>query len=143
MPPLPAGIICMKGQKGPGRRTVQPQAQVRGEWIMTTVAMIITALLAVFALKTYWWQMKIKWNGTETDAVVSLIEEETLRPISGNDFTRYRCHSYYASFLKEDGLETDAKLINPVRNLTVGSRIRIRYLPGRDNLAVLTKITEE
>ena len=48
-------------------------------------------------------------------------------------FFRY----YYVRFLREDGLETEARIMNPKKRLCVGSAVRICYLPEKNNLAFL------
>lgn len=101
---------------------------------MTIVALIIVLFFARLVLRTYWWQYDAMQNGTETDAFVSWIEETTMWGYGGD----YVWHSYYVRFWNEDGLETEARLINPKKQLAAGSKVRIRYLARRDKVAVLT-----
>ena len=105
---------------------------------MSTIAVALVLLFAWYVLRTYWWQYHAGHSGTEADAVVCSIEEE-VRSAGGEQYT---WHYYYVRFTKEDGLETEARLLNPKKRLVTGSRVRIRYLPARDNVAVLTEIIE-
>ena len=107
---------------------------------MTIVAIFIVLLLAAFFLKTYWWQIETKWFGTEAEACVSRTEEQLQSMATRQDYTRRVYHCCYVRFLKEDGLEAEAKLVNPIPQLGKGTRVRIKYLPGKDNLALLTGI---
>ena len=106
---------------------------------MTIIALILIALFAAFVLKTDWWQMKTRWLGTETDARVSWIERDK-RTADGAEYPR---RFYYVRFLRENGLETEAKLYGTGVELAVGTKVRIRYLPERDNRAVLVRVPGE
>ena len=105
---------------------------------MTNIAMALILLFAYYVGRTYWWQYRAKQTGTETDAVVSWIE----RSVRGHQTGTYVYYYYYVRYRREDGLETEARLWNPKKELAPGSRIRIRYLPTRDNYAVLTEVVE-
>ena len=50
---------------------------------------------------------------------------------------------YYVRFQKNDGLETEARLLNPNKKLTLGSHVRIRYLPWHEGVATLMEIKDE
>ena len=105
---------------------------------MTYIAVFLVLLFAYYVLRTYIWQFKATRAETETDAVVSWIEK-SVRSAHGESFTY--CY-YYARYRKENGLEAEAVLWNPKRELMKGSRIKIRYLPQKDQYAVLTEILE-
>ena len=45
-------------------------------------------------------------------------------------------------FQKEDGSVTEARLLNPNKRLQMGSRVRIRYNPGHENVATLMEIED-
>ena len=106
--------------------------------MMTYIAAALILFFAYYILRTYWWEYKAKQTGTETDAVVSWIEKS----IRGYQYGTYTYYYYYVRYYREDGLETEARLWNPKKELVTGSRVRIRYLPTMDNYAVLTKITK-
>lgn len=105
---------------------------------MTIVAILIVAIFAERVLRTYRWQFQAKRDGTETDASVSWIEKSR-GSYRGEEYIWYY---YYVRFLRADGTETEARLLNPKKSLVRGSRVRIRYLPERDSCAVLTKILQ-
>ena len=46
---------------------------------------------------------------------------------------------YDVSFRTPDGLQNEARLLNPKGFLEVGSRLRIRYLPEKDCFAVMAE----
>ena len=106
---------------------------------MDIVATLMILGFAVYFFRAYTWRvLKAKWYGTETNAVVSRIEED-VRSTGG---IYYRCVNryYYAVFQADNGLENEARLLNPKGNLDVGSMIRIRYLPEAADRAVLTGV---
>ena len=104
----------------------------------SSLSLIIVLFFARLVLRTYWWQYDAMQNGTETDAFVSWIEETTMWGYGGD----YVWHSYYVRFWNEDGLETEARLLNPGKKLKKGSRVRIRYIPGHEEIAALMEITD-
>ena len=107
---------------------------------MDTVAIITILVFAGYFFMAYPWRiLKIKWYGTETNAILSRIEND-VRSTGG---IHYRCVNryYYAVFRTENGLENEARLMNPKGNLEVGSVLRIRYLPEAANRAVVTGVT--
>ena len=103
---------------------------------MTYIAIFLVLLFAWYVLRTYWWEYRAKQQGIEADAVVSWIEKSA-RGWRGETFVY--CY-YYVRYRREDGLETEARLWNPKKVLGTGSRVRIRYLPWKDNYAVMTEI---
>ena len=107
--------------------------------MMTTIALIFVALYLTPVFKSYIRQFNTQRYGTEADACVSYIDETVS---TGGYGHQYIWRSYYVRFLKEDGQVTEAKLINPKKNLHRGSKIRIRYIPDKTDCAVLTGITE-
>ena len=106
---------------------------------MEIVAIALVLLYAAPVIRSYWRQHQARLGGTETDAYVSWIEKNERTAYGGTVVWRY-C---YVRFLKENGQEAEARLFNPSKKLLAGSRVRIRYLPERDNYAVLTAVTEE
>lgn len=105
---------------------------------MTTVALIFVALYLTPVFKSYLRQFNTQRYGTETDAFVSYVDET----VTTERCQTYTWRSYYVRFQKEDGQVTEAKLINPKNKLHRGSKVRIRYIPGKTDCAVLTGITE-
>jgi len=109
---------------------------------MIYIAIMIAGLIAAYFLKRYNRQIKTNWHGTETDAVVSRIEKEEL-PHPNCSYPFWPCYATcYVRFRTEEGEETEAQLMNPKMPLNEGSRIRIKYLPEKDDLVILTEITD-
>lgn len=106
--------------------------------MMTYIAVALVLLFAYYVGRTYLWEYQAKQTGTETDAVVSWIE----RSVRGYQYGSFTYYYYYVRYRRADGLETEARLWNPKKELAPGTRIRIRYLPTRDNYAVLTEVVE-
>lgn len=106
---------------------------------MEKVAIGIVALFAVYVFRKYWWRIiAAKWYGTETEAFVSRIEENVVSSVStGTYCAPVRVFNYYVTFPATNGVENEAKLLNPKKGLTTGTRVRIRYLPEQTDCAVL------
>ena len=78
------------------------------------------------------------WYGTETEAFVSRIEETLVSSVSTGAYCApVRVFNYYVTFPAKNGVENEAKLLNPKKGLTTGTKVRIRYLPGQADCAVL------
>jgi len=107
---------------------------------MTYVAAAMVGIFAFFVIRTYVWQYNAKLNGVDAEAYVSLIEHE-VRHTHPNGM-KYPATYYYVRFQKDDGMETEARLLNPSKNLRMGSCVRIRYIPGHENVATLMEIKD-
>jgi hypothetical protein len=105
---------------------------------MTNIAIAIVGLFAFFVIRTYVWQYNAKLNGLDAEAYVSWIEKVVRR--AGGDMAEYPMTFYYVRFRRYDGLETEARLMNPNKKLKMGSRVRIRYVPGREEIATLMEM---
>ena len=111
------------------------------EWNwMTIVAIIMAGFLAVYLVRPYIWQFNARLNGMDAEAHVSWIEH-VVRHGYG-DGAEYPMAYYYVRFQKDDGSETEARLLNPNKKLTVGSIVRIRYLPWHEDIATLMEIKD-
>lgn len=75
--------------------------------------------------------------GIETDAVVCRIEKG--KQVASYSAEEYPRTFYFVVFQRQDGLPTEARLLNPGGPLNVGSRIRIKYLEEKNDCAVLTE----
>ena len=108
---------------------------------MTVVAFILIAVFVAYFFRSYIWPFaQAKWYGTEADAVVSRIEKD-VRSTGGTDYaTCY--YYYYVTFQTESGLQNEARLLNPKKQLTIGDRVRVRYLTKSNDCAVLMVITD-
>lgn len=101
-------------------------------------AVILAVAAAIYILYNIWYTKK---NGTEAEAVITRIEEETTYDSDGASTS----YDYYVLYTRTDGgasgQEVEAKLTNPGfgRGLEVGKRIKIKYLPEKPNAAVWVK----
>ena len=107
---------------------------------MTGIAITIVGILAFFVIRTYIQQYNAKLNGVDAEAYVSLIQHEALHTHPNG--RKYPITYYYVRFQKGDGSETEARLLNPNKKLTMGSHVRIRYLPWREDVATLMEIKD-
>ena len=108
---------------------------------MIWVALIILGIVAAFMFRASRPGTDIRRNGTEADAVVCRIEKERLVYASSYYHWPF-CYAYYVKFTDGEGHEAEARLTNPKTQLEQGSRVRIMYLPGEENEAVLTAVTQ-
>ena len=107
---------------------------------MKIVAAAMVGVFAFFVIRTYVWQYNAKLNGVDAEAYVSWIEHVVR--CGGGDGAEYPVTYYYVRFQRYDGLETEARLLNPGKKLKKGSRVRIRYIPGHEEIAALMEITD-
>ena len=106
---------------------------------MSIIAVGLALIFLSYIYRNYWWLLlKAKQVGVETDAVVSRIEKDK-RSADGADYPRT---FYYVAFPRQDGLPTEARLLNPKGPLEVGSRLRIKYLEEKNDCAVLIRIEQ-
>ena len=100
---------------------------------MIYIAVILILVFAAYLCRNYWWVLvKAKWAGIETDACVSRIEEDK-RTADGAEYPR---RFIYVNFSRQDGVRSEARLLNPKGALMVGDKIRIRYLEEKNDCAV-------
>ena len=105
---------------------------------MTSVAMAMVGVFAYFVIRTYVRQYNAKLNGIDAEAQVSWIEHVVRHGVG--DGAEYPITYYYVTFRRDDGLETEARLMNPGKKLRMGSRVRIRYIPGQEKAVTLMEI---
>lgn len=105
---------------------------------MLNIALAMVGLFAFFVIRTYVWQYSAKRNGLDAEAYVSWIEKVVRHGVG--DGAEYPMTYYYVRFRRYDGLETEARLMNPSQKLKIGSRVRIRYVPGREEIATLMEM---
>ena len=112
---------------------------------MTVVAIIFVLVFAGYVFKNDGWRIfRTNRYGTEAEAYVNRIEKVSMRA-SGTGYAAYAdftCYRFYVTFQAENGLPYEARLLNPRKWLTTGSRIRIEYLNEQAADAVLTEIME-
>ena len=105
---------------------------------------VFIILLAAFAAGGIWAfivSKKVKEEGFETEAVISRVE---LHEWSGGpdawDHSSVT-EEYYITYANQEGKTVEAMLSNPGdHTFKTGDRIRIRYLPDRQDYPVLVKI---
>ena len=105
---------------------------------MLYIALAMVGLFAFFVIRTYVWQYNAKLKGLDAEAYVSWIENAVRR--GGGYGAEYQMTYYYVRFRRYDGLEAEARLMNPNHKLKMGSCVRIRYVPGREEIATLMEI---
>ena len=105
---------------------------------MMNIAIAMVGLFAFFVIRTYFWQYNVKLNGVDAEAYVSWIEHVVR--YGARDGAEYPMTYYYVRFQRYDGLETEARLMNPNKKLMMGSHVRIRYVPGREEIATLMEM---
>ena len=94
-------------------------------------------LIAIGALWAYVVTNKVKKHGIETEAVVSRIEvQESL----DSDNCVSRTEKCYVSYVNQNGETVEAVLSNPKKGLKQGSRLKIKYLPEKQEYPVLIEI---
>lgn len=110
---------------------------------MTVIAVGMVLAFLVYIFRNYWWLMlKASRYGIEADAAVSRIEKgkQVAYYCSAEEYHRT---FYYVVFQRQDGLLTEARLLNPRGPLNVGSRIKIKYLKEKNDCAVLIETAEK
>ena len=110
---------------------------------MTVVAVIIVLIFAGYIFKNDAWRIfKTNRYGKEAEAFVSRIEKIAMHA-NGTGYAAYAefsTYRFYVTFRAENSILYEARLLNPKKWLTTGSRIRIRYLNEQTDEAVLTEI---
>ena len=104
---------------------------------MKYIPYLFYALLAIGVIVILLRRSRIKREGTETDAVVSRIDRQESRNDDGSIHTTL---FYYVRYTRDDLQTAEAILIGPPKDLTVGTRLRIRYLPEKPKSAVVTEV---
>ena len=90
---------------------------------MDVVAIVLIILFAGYVIRNYSWRLvQAKRYGTETEAVVSRIERD-VRTADGAEFPR---SFYYVTFQTRNGLQNEARLLNPDTPLDVGTRVKVK-----------------
>ena len=101
---------------------------------------IFYGLLAIGVIYILITKLRIKRNGTETEAVVSRIDSQESR----NDDGSYVSTDYYIVTYKSEVWQTmEATLLNPPTGLKVGSRVKIKYSPDKPKMAVVTELIDK
>ena len=94
-------------------------------------------LVAVGAVWAFVFMQKVRRDGLDAEAVVARIEVSESLDSDGTRSVTKRCIVRYTN---QNGTLVEAALANPKKGLAEGGRVRIKYLPGRENYPVLTEI---
>ena len=99
--------------------------------------MIIAVVVGGFVYSFYRNHV-IKSQGMEADAFITRVEENETTDADGTSGTTY---DYYVRYTDQSGVMREALLTNTYthRNLVPGDRLKIKYLPGKEKLAVMVK----
>ena len=104
---------------------------------MAVVAVLMVAAFFIYIYRNYWLLLlSAGWYGIEAEAYVNRIER-VVRHAGGAD---YPMQYTYVCYQGPDGLEKEARLLNPKKALIPGDRLRIRYLPDKQDRVVLAAI---
>ena len=101
-------------------------------------SLIILAVLASGAAYALYYILKVKRNGIETEALVTRIEEEERTDSDGVSVY----YTFYVRYRTLEGRQIEATLANPKSRLQVGSSVKIKYLPEKEDYPVLTEILD-
>ena len=100
---------------------------------------VVLALFVVGGIWAFFVTRKVKNDGIETFAVVSRIEEHVWSgDVSDAAYPNTVTEVYYITYTNQDGQTVEALLSNPGDlKLEVGSRMKIKYLPDRQDYPVM------
>ena len=105
---------------------------------------VFIIILAVFAIGGIWAFVvtkKVIKEGCETDAVVSRVDlQEWGGGIGDNWAGNNVTENYYVTFTNQEGQTVEALLSNPGDHSFNVEKVRVKYLPGREDYPVLVKI---
>ena len=99
---------------------------------------VILLFIVAGGIWAFIFSQKIKREGIETEAVVSRIKKNVWTEETGPDTVTLE---YYVSYTNQEGQTVEAVLshVPKKRYLEEGSRVKIKYLPSRQDYVVLEK----
>ncbi len=102
------------------------------------IPFIIIAVVAGGFFVAFYRNHQIKSQGIEADAFITRVEEHESTDSDGISSTTY---DYYVRYTDQGGTMREALLTNTYthRNLVIGDRLKIKYLPGKEKYAVMLK----
>ncbi len=100
------------------------------------IILIAAAIVLIGVIYSLIRNNAIKKNGTETEAVVSRITDDTTVNEDGTTDTRY---TYFVRFRTPEGKELEVQLGGATNRLKVGDPVRIKYRPEKPNYALRMK----
>lgn len=102
------------------------------------IIVFIVAVLGIVAF-SYCRNHRIKRDGIEAEAFITRIDESDSHDSDGGIITTY---TYYVRYRDQNGTAVDATLVNPKNKLVIGSRLKIKYMPEKPKVAVMTERAE-
>ena len=105
---------------------------------MSPIAYVFIAVVLGGLAYNYWRNHQIKTQSIEVDGFITRVEETDSTDSDGDTSTTYH---YYVRYKDQGGVSREAVLTNTYtrRNLVPGDRVKIKYLPGKENAAVMVK----
>ena len=87
-------------------------------------------------LYAFFYIWRVKRNGIEAEGYISRIVEHESIDSDGMTSVTYDVFVVYTT---QEGRQVEGELSNPKNRLSVGDRIQLKYLPGKEKNPVLTK----
>ena len=105
---------------------------------MSPIAYVLIAVVLGGLVYSFIRNNKIKTQGIEVDGFITRVEETDSTDSDGDITTSYH---YYVRYTDQGGVKREAVLTNTYtkRDLVPGDPVRIKYLPGKENAAVMVK----
>ena len=105
---------------------------------MSPIAYVLIAVVLCGLVYNFIRNNKIKTQGIEVDGFITRVEETDSTDSDGDITTSYH---YYVRYTDQGGVKREAVLTNTYtkRDLVPGDPVRIKYLPGKENAAVMVK----
>lgn len=97
---------------------------------------VVVVIIIIGFIYNYKRSKAINDNGIEVDAVVSRIKEIEGEDSDGQRTTSYE---YFVRYENESGETFEAKLGNPPRFITEGTKLRVKYLPEKPKYVLMVK----
>ena len=98
---------------------------------------IVIGFVAIVGIYTAYLQIRTRKSGIETEATVVDVREKWVREGDGDSLE----YTYVVSYKNREGEKVEAALAtvsNGKKNLEIGDRITVRYLPERQDYPVMT-----
>lgn len=105
---------------------------------MSPIGYIVIAVVLGGLVYNFFRNNRIKTQGIEADGFITRVEETDSTDSDGDITTTYH---YYVRYTDQGGVSREAVLTNTYtrRDLVPGDPVRIKYLPGKENAAVMVK----
>jgi hypothetical protein len=97
---------------------------------------VIVLVVIIGFIYNYKRSKAINEKGIEVDAVLSRIKEMERVNDDGSHETEYE---YFVKYKNESGEAVEARLGNPPRFITEGTKLRVKYLPEKPKYVLMVK----